>query len=469
MNVNALNNMVTWNIPYMVGLAMQLVCTAFYLVRIEPRLGLVAIFGYAFVKLLLLHPLEKLDLQNDKVIKKLDIMIGQIFDDTINMMTSVKLFSKEEFHRQDYDMSQNRKLENLNYEVVLRCAQEFIYHMTTVGIFSGILFLAFWFLQTADIKQGDLVAFFLLLPTFQSTVSRLQWHYRFLVREFADIERFLVLRGAATGMAEGTETLSDDVHGEVEFRDVSFCYPSRPGEPVLRCLNLKLAAGKVTAIVGDSGAGKSTLAKLLLRLYDPDSGLITIDGKDISKIESENLHQHVTIVNQNPDLFNTTLRDNVAYGGIGTEEVSDERIEEAAKLANCGFVETFRGGLDTFAGEGGEGLSGGQKQRIAIARAALRGPSILVLGEATSSLDTENEAQVQEALERLMQGRTTLVIAHRLSTIKSADEIVVLQGGCVVERGVHSELLQLGGVYKKLVNAQVDEHGEGATESKRAD
>ena len=469
MNVNALNNMVTWNIPYMVGLAMQLVCTAFYLVRIEPRLGLVAIFGYAFVKLLLLHPLEKLDLQNDKVIKKLDIMIGQIFDDTINMMTSVKLFSKEEFHRQDYDMSQNRKLENLNYEVVLRCAQEFIYHMTTVGIFSGILFLAFWFLQTADIKQGDLVAFFLLLPTFQSTVSRLQWHYRFLVREFADIERFLVLRGATTGMAEGTETLSDDVHGEVEFHDVSFCYPSRPGEPVLRCLNLKLAAGKVTAIVGDSGAGKSTLAKLLLRLYDPDSGLITIDGKDISKIESENLHQHVTIVNQNPDLFNTTLRDNVAYGGIGTEDVSDESVEEAAKLANCGFVESFRGGLDTFAGEGGEGLSGGQKQRIAIARAALRGPSILVLDEATSSLDTENEAQVQEALERLMQGRTTLVIAHRLSTIKSADEIVVLQGGCVVERGVHSELLQLGGVYKKLVNAQVDEHGEGATESKRAD
>ena len=131
-------------------------------------------------------------------------------------------------------------------------------------------------------------------------------------------------------------------------------------------------------------------------------------------------------------------------------------------------MESFRGGLDTFAGEGGEGLSGGQKQRIAIARAALRGPSILVLDEATSSLDTENEAQVQEALERLMQGRTTLVIAHRLSTIKGADEIVVLQGGCVVERGVHSELLQLGGVYKKLVNAQVDGDGD-ATESKRAD
>ena len=469
MNVNALNNLVTWNIPYMVGLAMQLVCTAFYLVRIEPRLGLTAILGYASIKILLLHPLEKLDLQNDKVTKKLDIMIGQIFDDTINMMTSVKLFSKEEFHRKDYDMSQRRKLDILNHKVVLRCAQEFISHVTRVGIFSGILFLAFWFLQTADIEQGDLVAFFLLLPSFQSTIERLQWHYHFLVREFADIERFLVLRGATTGMAEGIEMLSDDIQGEVEFHDVSFCYPSRPGEPVLRSLNLKLAAGKVTAIVGDSGAGKSTLAKLLLRLYDPDSGLITIDGKDISKIEKENLHKHVTIVNQNPDLFNTTLRDNVAYGGIGTEDVSDERIEEAANLANCGFMESFRGGLDTFAGEGGEGLSGGQKQRIAIARAALRGPSILVLDEATSSLDTENEAQVQEALERLMQGRTTLVIAHRLSTIKGADEIVVLQGGRVVERGVHSELLQLGGVYKKLVNAQVDGDGEGAAESNRAD
>ena len=416
MNVYALNNFVTWNIPYMVGLALQLVCTAIYLLRIEPRLGAVAILGYATVKLLVQRPLEKRDMQNTKVIKKLDIMIGQIFDDTINMMTSVKLFSKEEFHRKDYDMSQRRKLDNLNQVVVLRCAEEFVQRMTGVAIFGGILFLAFWFLQTADIKQGDLVAFFLLLPNFQNNVNRLQWHYKFLVREFADIERFLALREATSGMPEGNDFLSDDVSGEVEFHDVSFSYPSRPGEQVLSNLNLKLRAGKVTAIVGDSGAGKSTLAKLLLRLYDPDNGWITIDGMDISKVERENLHKHVTIVNQNPDLFNTTLRDNIAYGGIGTEDVSDERIEEAAKLANCGFVENFRGGLDTFAGEGksstflveqnlendhvagegGEGLSGGQKQRIAIARAALRGPSILVLDEATSSLDTENEAQVED-------------------------------------------------------------------------
>ena len=351
MNVYALNNFVTWNIPYMVGLALQLVCTAIYLLRIEPRLGAVAILGYATVKLLVQRPLEKRDLQNTKVIKKLDIMIGQIFDDTINMMTSVKLFSKEEFHRKDYDMSQRRKLDNLNQVVVLRCAEEFVQRMTGVAIFGGILFLAFWFLQTADIKQGDLVAFFLLLPNFQNNVNRLQWHYKFLVREFADIERFLALREATSGMPEGNHFLSDDVSGEVEFHDVSFSYPSRPGEQVLSNLNLKLRAGKVTAIVGDSGAGKSTLAKLLLRLYDPDNGWITIDGMDISKVERENLHKHVTIVNQNPDLFNTTLRDNIAYGGIGTEDVSDERIEEAAKLANCGFVENFRGGLDTFAGE----------------------------------------------------------------------------------------------------------------------
>ena len=351
MNVYALNNFVTWNIPYMVGLALQLVCTAIYLLKIEPRLGAVAILGYATVKLLVQRPLEKRDMQNTKVIKKFDIMIGQIFDDTINMMTSVKLFSKEEFHRKDYDMSQRRKLDNLNQVVVLRCAEEFVQRMTGVAIFGGILFLAFWFLQTADIKQGDLVAFFLLLPNFQNNVNRLQWHYKFLVREFADIERFLALREATSGMPEGNDFLRDDVSGEVEFHDVSFSYPSRPGEQVLSNLNLKLRAGKVTAIVGDSGAGKSTLAKLLLRLYDPDNGWITIDGMDISKVERENLHKHVTIVNQNPDLFNTTLRDNIAYGGIGTEDVSDERIEAAAKLANCGFVENFRGGLDTFAGE----------------------------------------------------------------------------------------------------------------------
>jgi ATP-binding cassette subfamily B protein len=177
-------------------------------------------------------------------------------------------------------------------------------------------------------------------------------------------------------------------------------------------------------------------------------------------VSREDLHRHVGIVNQNPDLFNTSLRDNIGYGGVGSEEATDEQVEAAAKLANCGFISNFRGGLDTFAGTGGSGLSGGQKQRIAIARAALRGPSILVLDEATSSLDTENEAQVQEALERLMRGRTTIIIAHRLSTIKGADEIVVLEGGRVVERGGHAELLQLGGVYRKLVTAQVVSVGE---------
>lgn len=457
MNVNSLNNQITWNIPYLVGLTLQLVCTAAYLVRIQPVLGSTALLTYIAVKLILLRPVEKAQERSNKVTKKLDLLLQQILDDTLNMMTSIKLFSKETFHRKDYNASQQQKMDNLSEVVIFRCLEEFISGFMKVGIYSLILWLALSVLQDTSLGRGDLVAFFLLLPRFQDLVGRINWHYsHMLVREFTDIERFLSLMEVKPGQKEGTSRLGRQVRGEVEFKEVTFTYPSRPGEEVLQKLSLKLASGQVTAIVGDSGAGKSTVAKLLLRLYDPDSGTITIDGQDIRDVVMEDLHKHVSIVNQNPDLFNTSLRDNIGYGCVGTEEATDDEIEAAAKLANCGFISNFRGGLDTFAGSGGSGLSGGQKQRIAIARAAMRSPSILVLDEATSSLDTENEAQVQEALERLMRGRTTIVIAHRLSTIRSADEIVVLEAGKVVERGGHSELLQLGGVYKRLVNAQVD-------------
>ena len=203
------------------------------------------------------------------------------------------------------------------------------------------------------------------------------------------------------------------LEGKVEFKNVNFTYPSRPGQQVLKNMNLVLQPGKVTAVVGDSGAGKSTLTSLLMRLYDPTSGDIFVDGYNLKELDIKTFHKYVAVVNQNPLLFNCSIGENIAYGA-SLDKVSDEDIEAAAKLANAfDFIKSFRGGFDTLAGTLGTQLSGGQKQRLAIARAAIRNPKILILDEATSSLDAENEKIVSEALERIMTGRTILIIAHR--------------------------------------------------------
>ena len=223
---------------------------------------------------------------------------------------------------------------------------------------------------------------------------------------------------------------------------------------VSRNINLLLQPGKVTAVVGDSGAGKSTLTNLLLRLYDPTSGNIYVDGLNLKELDLRAYHRHIAVVNQNPLLFNSSISDNIAYGAV--QEVSEEEVRAAARLANADdFIMSFRGDYDNLAGTRGTKLSGGQKQRLAIARAAIRDPTILILDEATSSLDAENEAAVTEALDRVMRGKTILIIAHRLSTVKEADEILVMMEGEVVERGTHASLIQLDGAYKKLVQKQL--------------
>ena len=303
--------------------------------------------------------------------------------------------------------------------------------------------------------MGDLPAFLLLIRSFRELFGRIKWHFEVLAREFADIERFIDLMNAKPSVISGRNSLAN-VAGEIEFKDVSFEYPSRPGEQVLKSLNLKIASQKITAIVGDSGAGKSTISKLLMRLYDPQKGMITLDGKDIKELETKNLHKHIGIVNQNPDLFNAPLSDNIGYA-FPSKSYDQSHIEKASEIANCGFISKFRGKFDTFAGSRGSSLSGGQKQRLAIARAAIRDPSVLILDEATSSLDAENEALVQHALENVMKNRTILVIAHRLSTIKNADHIICMKDGEVVEQGTHTFLMSKRGVYFNLVNTQIVE------------
>jgi ATP-binding cassette, subfamily B, bacterial len=242
--------------------------------------------------------------------------------------------------------------------------------------------------------------------------------------------------------------------GSVHFDDVQFNYPSRPGAPALRGLNFRIQPGETVAIVGPSGAGKSTVFSLLLRYYDPVSGVVSVDGVDARKVDPADLRSRIAIVPQETTIFAATVRDNIAFGRPGATKAD---VEAAAKAALAHqFIQALERGYDTQVGERGITLSGGQRQRIAIARAILRDAPILLLDEATSSLDAESEMLVQRALDHLMQGRTTLVIAHRLATVLKADRILVMENGRIVEEGTHQTLVKKNGIYASLAKLQFE-------------
>ena len=264
-------------------------------------------------------------------------------------------------------------------------------------------------------------------------------------------ERVFELLDRRPALVDGART-PEGIVGRVEWRDVSFAYPTRPDAEVLRGFSLVIAPGEVVALVGPSGAGKSTTLALIERLYDPSRGEVLLDGVPLTDLEGAWLRRQVGVVAQEPLLFSCSIGENIRYG---KPAATAEEVKRAAKLANAhAFIERFPEGYDTLVGERGVQLSGGQKQRVAIARAVLKDPRVLVLDEATSALDAESEALVRDALERLMKGRTTLVIAHRLSSVKNADRVAVLDGGRIVELGTHAALLEEGGLYKRLVEKQ---------------
>jgi len=240
--------------------------------------------------------------------------------------------------------------------------------------------------------------------------------------------------------------------GSLEFENVTFRYPTRPDDKALHALSLAIAPGETVAVVGPSGAGKSTLLQLALRFYDPQEGRVLLDGVDLRDADPAAIRSRIALVPQETVIFAASARDNIRYGRW---DARDEEIVEAAKAANAHeFIETLPERYDTFLGEGGARLSGGQRQRIVIARALLRDSPLLLLDEATSALDAHSERLVQEALERLMETRTTIVIAHRLATTRAADRIIVMDGGRIVEQGTHESLNEANGLYASLARLQ---------------
>ncbi|VVA89733.1 unnamed protein product [Arabis nemorensis] len=263
----------------------------------------------------------------------------------------------------------------------------------------------------------------------------------------------IIDRKSKIDSSDESGTVLENVKGDIELRHISFTYPARPDIQIFRDLCLTIRAGKTVALVGESGSGKSTVISLLQRFYDPDSGHITLDGVELKKMQLKWLRQQMGLVGQEPVLFNDTIRANIAYGKGSEEAATESEIIAASELANAHkFISSIQLGYDTVVGERGIQLSGGQKQRVAIARAIVKEPKILLLDEATSALDAESERVVQDALDRVMVNRTTIVVAHRLSTIKNADVIAVVKNGVIAEKGTHETLIKIdGGVYASLV------------------
>jgi ATP-binding cassette, subfamily B, bacterial len=308
--------------------------------------------------------------------------------------------------------------------------------------------------RAGAMTPGALVQFVIYAVMVAGSVAALSEVWGELQRAAGATERMTELIGAADAVRDPERPVAspERVRGEIAFRGVTFRYPARPELPALSDLDLTVRPGETVALVGPSGAGKTTIFHLLMRFFDPDAGEITLDGVRLDALARADLRRHLALVPQEPVIFATTARENIRFG---RPEATDAEIEEAARAAAAhDFIAALPRGYDTYVGERGVMLSGGQKQRIAIARAILRDAPVLLLDEATSALDAESERLVQRAVERLAEGRTTLVIAHRLATVKRADRIVVFQEGRIVAEGNHGALVAEGGLYARLARLQ---------------
>lgn len=382
---------------------------------------------------------------------------GTIVQETFSGITMVKAFTSEFYEIGRYVKSIRGVVDTAISNARYRGAFVSFMIFSVFGAIALVMWYGATMIQSGQLTIGSLTMFVIFSMLVGGTFAGFADMFSQLQKTLGatqSIREILRSEGEPVELKPVQVATEYVLKGEVQFNDVSFRYPGRKDIEVLRSISLHAAHGEQIALVGPSGAGKSTLASLLLRFYEPDGGAILFDGRPASRFPLTQLRAQMAFVPQEVILFGGTIRENIAYG---KPSATEEEIIAAARSANAHeFITRFPEGYDTVVGERGIKLSGGQRQRVAIARAILKNPAILILDEATSSLDSESEQLVQEALDNLMKGRTSFVIAHRLSTIRKADKIVVIDKGVVMESGTHEELMKSNGLYRKLSDMQFE-------------
>lgn len=457
-DVGSIRTALTDSLPQMFTITFSLIGSVSLMVILNWRLSLVIFLTVPFITIATRYFGQKIRTLSKSIQDDLAESTA-VAEDALSAVRLVQAFVREDYEVGRYKNAVEKLFGTARRKIVL--TQLF---WSGVGIlFMSTLVIIFWYggleVLAGRLTAGDLVAFIIYALNISRSISQTSRLYTAVNTAAGASERIFELLEEVPEIHELPDAKTiQQVNGNVKADDIWFSY--EPDRPVLKGINFEAKAGETIALVGPSGAGKTTLLNLIPRFYDSQQGAIYVDDSDIRELNVKSLRQEIAVVPQEVHLFSTSIKENIRYGEL---EATDEEVQEAAKSANAhGFIMEMRNGYNSMIGEKGVKLSGGQRQRLAIARAILKNPAILLLDEATSSLDSESEAQVQEALYRLMQNRTTFVIAHRLSTVQHADRILVLENGEIVESGTHLELMENDGLYNHLYALQfrdLDEPG----------
>ncbi|SDA95094.1 ATP-binding cassette, subfamily B, MsbA [Algoriphagus alkaliphilus] len=449
-DVEGVRNLVGTGFAQMVGGVLTAVISLFLLINISPMMTLYVLLPVVVFGLVSLKAFGKIrPIFRER--GKINAQVTGRLTETLGGIRVIKGFNAEAQEIKTFERGVDELFQNVKASLT---ATSFV---TSAGALllglasAGIMGIGGYMIMEGEMTFGDFLAFTLYLGFMIAPIVQMSNIGSQLTEAFAGLDRTEEIMNTPLEADDRKRTqVVDKIVGDVEFRDVSFAYES--GKEVVKGINFKAPAGSVTALVGTSGSGKTTIAGLAATFLNPDSGQILLDGHDLQSVTLDSFRSQLGVVLQDDFLFEGTIRENILFP---RPEATEEEVQKAVKAAHVQeFSDRFEKGLDTLIGERGVKLSGGQRQRIAIARAILADPRILILDEATSNLDTESETLIQASLKELMKGRTTFVIAHRLSTIRQADQILVIEQGKIVERGMHDQLIESKGRYYQLYTYQ---------------